>query len=67
MHTDTSQVSPETIAYSIDGAVAASGLSRTAIYDAMKAGQLEFRKFGKRRVVLADSLRRFIHGTQESK
>lgn len=54
--------SADALAYDIKQAVRASNgaLSRTALYAAAKAGEIEFRKRGKRTFVLADDLRRFL-------
>ncbi len=48
------------VAYSISQAVAATGLSRSNLYVALGAGELLARKRGKRTVILAEDLRRFI-------
>ena len=48
------------LAYSIDEFASASGLGRTRLYDAIAAGQLRARKFGKRTVILVDDGRAFL-------
>ncbi len=48
------------ISYTIPEAVAASGLSRSAIYLAFKAGSLGARKSGRRTLILADELARYL-------
>ena len=48
------------IAYSVDEAAIATGLSRSSLYLAMQAGELEFGKFGSRRIIPADGLEAFI-------
>jgi excisionase family DNA binding protein len=48
------------LAYSIAEACARSGIGRTAIYDMIKAGQLNARKRGRRTLILADDLRRCL-------
>ena len=37
-----------------------SGIGRTKLYEAIGAGQLEARKYGKRTLILRDDLRRFL-------
>jgi hypothetical protein len=56
------QQPPQPIAYSVDAAVAATGnaISRSRLYELIKGGEIESRKVGRRRVVLADSLRRYV-------
>jgi hypothetical protein len=44
------------IAFSVKGAVAASGLSRSRIYEFISAGKLEIRKDGAKTLIMADSL-----------
>ena len=56
MHTDTSVK----IAHTIPEAVAASGVSRSAIYLALKNGHLRARKRGKRTIIEDVELRRFV-------
>jgi hypothetical protein len=45
------------ISFSIKGAVAASGLSRSRIYEFISAGKLDVRKDGAKTLIMADSLR----------
>jgi hypothetical protein len=59
MHPDTSPT-PTKISHSIPSAVATSGLSRSAIYLALKSGDLRARKCGKRTLIEDAELRRFI-------
>lgn len=47
-------------AYSVKEAVAAIGISRTKLYDEMRAKRLSARKIGKRRVILADEIARYL-------
>ena len=51
-------VSP--VAYSIKGSILASGLTRTAIFEAIRNGSLTARKAGRRTVILAADLRTFL-------
>jgi excisionase family DNA binding protein len=48
------------IAYRIDDLVRVSGIGRTKIYEALKAGQLRAHKSGKRTLIPAESARDFI-------
>lgn len=48
------------IAYTIRGAVVASGLSRSRIYELLARGVLKARKDGRKTLVLADSLAAYI-------
>jgi hypothetical protein len=50
------------LSLSIPELVALSGLSRTTIYESIKARRLSVRKVGRRTVVPADEARRFIAG-----
>jgi hypothetical protein len=48
------------LAYTISAAVKAAAVSRTELYRSAKRGELEIRKRGKRSVILADELRRWV-------
>jgi len=48
------------VAYSIAETMALSGLGRDTIYKAIHAGHLPARKLGRRTVVLASDLQRFL-------
>ncbi len=48
------------LAYGIAEACIATSLPRASIYKAVRAGQLTLRKSGRRSVILADELRRFV-------
>jgi excisionase family DNA binding protein len=50
----------EPIALTIGEAVAVSRTSRTAIYAALKRGELQARKRGKRTLILASDLRAWL-------
>jgi excisionase family DNA binding protein len=50
----------EKMAFSVDEAGIRAGLGRDAIYSAIKSGQLEARKAGRRTLITTDALRRFI-------
>lgn len=45
-------VRPEPLSYSIDGAVHASGIGRTMLYELIKDGRLPIRKAGRRTLIL---------------
>ena len=45
---------------SITEACAVAGIGKTKLYEAIGAGQLEARKYGKRTLILRDDLRRFL-------
>ena len=49
------------LAYSIHEACAVTNLGRDALYRAINGGQLVARKLGKRTVVTAHELERFLH------
>lgn len=53
-------LSPPKLAYSIDEAVVASGLSRSFLYEAIKDGRLAAIKAGSRTLVTTDGLRAFL-------
>jgi excisionase family DNA binding protein len=48
------------LAYSIAEACAAARAGRTAIYEAIKAGELIARKRGRRTIILSEDLRRWL-------
>lgn len=50
------------ISVTVDETVAASGLSRSTIYELIGDGTLESRRVGGRRLVLVRSLRKLIEG-----
>jgi hypothetical protein len=50
----------ETIAYTIPGAVKATGLTRTRLYNLMGEGLIEAIKCGRRTLIRAESLRNYI-------
>jgi excisionase family DNA binding protein len=51
-------VNSNPIAYSVLDAAAASGLSRSFLYNAMKNGELPAKKIGSRTLILRDDLER---------
>lgn len=58
---------PETLAFSVPSAAAATGTSRARLYEAMKAGELRARKFGRRTIIPADELRRWLGSLPEAR
>lgn len=48
------------ICHTIPDACVATGLSRTTLYEAIKAGRLKPRKCGNRTLILHEDLKRFI-------
>jgi hypothetical protein len=54
----------ERMSCSVDEASEATSICRAKLYALMKTGDLEFRKCGRRRVVLVPSLKRLIEGEQ---
>lgn len=50
----------EPIAYTVANAAKASGASRTALYEALRRGELKARKHGKRTLIEADALRSWL-------
>jgi hypothetical protein len=46
--------------YTIEQSMAYSGLGKTSIYDALARGTLRGRKFGRRTLIEAESLRTFV-------
>ena len=48
------------LAFSIDEAAKKSGLGRDKLYAAVRLGQLEVRKAGRRTIVLDEALRRYL-------
>jgi hypothetical protein len=52
--------SVERLSYSVDDFMAASGISRRKIYEAIATGSLKTFKNGKRRMISADAARQYI-------
>jgi len=50
----------EPIAFTISDAVKAAAVSRSELYRAIGRGELAMRKRGKRSIILADELRRWL-------
>jgi len=55
------------ISVSVNDAVKMTGISRTKLFHALGEGQIESRMFGRRRLVLTESLRRFIEGLPQER
>jgi Helix-turn-helix domain len=56
---------PVPIAYPVKVAVRVSGLSRSAIYEAIRAGELRSTKKGKRRIIFHTSLVEYLTKPEE--
>lgn len=56
--------SPTKLTYRIEEAVAATGLTKSTLYERMQAGELAFYKVGRIRLIPADSLEEFLHRHQ---
>ena len=52
----------EKLAFSVHEAAVRAGLGRDRIYAAIRDGDLVARKFGRRTLITADALRRFLDG-----
>jgi excisionase family DNA binding protein len=52
----------EKMAFSVDEAAMCAGLGRDKVYAAIRDGNLVARKFGRRTLITADALRRFLDG-----
>ena len=48
------------MAFTVDEAAMHSSLGRDAIYDAIRDGRLQARKWGRRTIIPADALQRFL-------
>lgn len=57
----------ERLAYTIAEAVGAGAGARSSLYRAINAGELIARKRGRRTVILADDLRRWLHSLKPIK
>jgi len=55
------------ISVTVNDAVKMSGIGRTALYRALGEGQIQSRMFGRRRLVLTESLQRFIEGLPQER
>lgn len=52
----------ERVSYSISDAVKVSGIGRTSVYEAIKAGRLQARKLGRRTLILKTDLHQWVAG-----
>ena len=55
------------LVYSISETMAAADAGRTTVYRAIQAGELVARKRGRRTIILADDLRRWLNGLKPLK
>lgn len=53
---------PEPLAYSVNDACRATGLSRSRLYELFGEGKLEYRKVGRRTLIPAWSLKKLVLG-----
>ena len=60
--TNGENAAPQPLSYTIQGAMAATGLGRSKLYELMASGALAKLKVGKRTLIRADSLRALIDG-----
>jgi hypothetical protein len=56
------KMNSQQLVYTVSEACAASRSGRTALYEAIRSGALVARKRGRRTLILADDLRRWIDG-----
>jgi excisionase family DNA binding protein len=49
-----------TLSLNLKQAVEVTGLTRSHLYEAMKRGELSARKAGRRTIIMADELRRYV-------
>jgi excisionase family DNA binding protein len=56
------KMNSQQLVYTVSEACAASRSGRTALYEAIRSGKLIARKRGRRTLILADDLRRWIEG-----
>jgi excisionase family DNA binding protein len=60
IQSDNATPRPYRVAHSIAEVCAATGLGRDGVYNAINAGRLTARKFGRRTVILDHDLRAFL-------
>jgi len=60
MTASTKDPPPDRLAYSVDEAARATGLSRDLLYDQMRAGRLSYLKVGRRRIITRQQLEAFL-------
>lgn len=53
---------PQPLGYRPEQVAALTGLSRTTVFALLKSGELESRKIGKARIVLARSVEKLLEG-----
>lgn len=51
---------PNALSFTINGAILATGLPRTTIYELLGAGKLDGRKVGRRTIITGDSVRQYL-------
>jgi excisionase family DNA binding protein len=55
------------LALQVHDAVRVSGLGRSSLYEAIRNGRLPIRKAGRRTLILADDLKRFVESLPSAK
>lgn len=65
MATMNTKQAPERLAYSLDDAAHAAGISRAGLCRFIAAGAVPCRQLGGKRVILADDLRAWLHALPE--
>jgi excisionase family DNA binding protein len=60
MSDDDTKARPERLAYGVAEAARAAGIGRSTLYEALASGELSARKLGRRTLIPADELRRFL-------
>ncbi|ANY81661.1 hypothetical protein BB934_08255 [Microvirga ossetica] len=56
----TAPVFNQKLSLSVEEAAEATGIGRSKLYEAMRDGLLQARKFGRRTIILRDDLERFL-------
>jgi len=57
----------EQLAFTVPDAAAATGTSRARLYEAMRVGDLKARKFGRRTLIEAGELKRWLGSLPEAR
>ena len=60
LKTDAAPTTIAPVEFTVEGAVAASGIGRTLLFRAIKQGRLRARKLGRRTIVTRDDLAEFL-------
>jgi excisionase family DNA binding protein len=57
---------PDLLAVSVTQAADATGVSRSRLYEEMRAGRLKYAKLGARRLILVDDLREWLRWLRDA-